>query len=139
MLLLHDDALGFFDDLAFGESALRVLELVAQCAIRLEARLGDLEDGLEALRLHAGNDVGSDSRLDCSLYGVAVAVVGEHNDRPRIVAAYDDDLLEHVARRRIRVDDDHVRAHCTHAFQQRGWRPFFSDNLIACHVECFLE
>jgi hypothetical protein len=46
-------------------------------------------------------------------------VAGEHHDRPRLLAPHHDEVLEHVARRRLGVDDDYVGLHALDVREQR--------------------
>ena len=98
---------------------LRVAKLGAQRAILLEARDGHVEDRLQAIRLHARDDVGGDAGLERGLDRRVVAVFREQHDRPWLPRVDERELLERVARRRVAVDDDDVGLQRGDAIEQR--------------------
>ncbi|MCY1441170.1 hypothetical protein D9M71_574740 [compost metagenome] len=58
-------------------------------------------------------------------------LVGEHDDRVRLVAAEQADLLHDVASGRFAVDQDHVRAYCGYTRRQVDGQAGLVDHLEA--------
>nr|GEU28124.1 hypothetical protein [Tanacetum cinerariifolium] len=108
-LALHQQALGALDDLALGQLALGVGQLVQQLLLAFKTRQRDIEHRLDAVALQPRHDVGRHARRHGRLHAVGVVAFGKHDDGPRFVAGGNHDVFEHIARVRLGVDDDHVR------------------------------
>ncbi|MNF10513.1 hypothetical protein D3C80_2114760 [compost metagenome] len=71
----------------------------AQGLVALKARHGHIQNGLQALRVNALDDVRADPGLDRLAHDIRVVFVSEHDDGPWLVAADQDDLFHDIPAR----------------------------------------
>ena len=81
----HQHTLGALDQLAAGQLLLGLAELCAQGRFLFEARDRDLQYRFETLGLQAGDDIGADAGAQGALHRALAAVIGEDDDRPRVL------------------------------------------------------
>ena len=131
LLLIHQQAFGAIDQLAFGEFVFDLREAFAQLRFLRESCEGDFEDRRQSFRGEPFDEVGRDARADRVADQLLVRVVTEHQHRTWRGGVHHRELFERVARRRFRIDDDDVGPLALNHAMQRLRRRRAGQHLVA--------
>jgi hypothetical protein len=123
--------LGPVDQLALGEFVLDLRETFSQLRFLRKTRERDFEDRRETLGRETFDEIGRDARADSVANQLLVGVVAEHQHWTRRGGVHHGKLFERVARRRFRIDDDHVRPLALYHAMQRLRRGCARQHLVA--------
>jgi len=117
-LLLHDDPLGPFDELALLELAPRACKLLLKGAVVSEMGDSGLDDRPHTTLLQTLDQIHAYAGLHRTADAGSVVVLREHHHGPWLSRSHATQALERIAAGRIHVDQDHIRRVVTNGPQQ---------------------